>query len=90
METNKIYNENCLDTMAKMPDNFIDLTVTSPPYNLGVKHHTGNNIFKAYDEYIDDMPEDELRPREMVNEVLTGRRKTHYGLKFEYDEAHRR
>lgn len=33
METNKIYNENCLDTMAKMPDNFIDLTVTSPPYD---------------------------------------------------------
>jgi len=35
MEINKIYNENCLDTMAKMPDNFIDLTITSPPYNLG-------------------------------------------------------
>lgn len=33
MEINKIYNENCLDTMAKMPDNFIDLTVTSPPYD---------------------------------------------------------
>lgn len=30
---NKIYNENCLETMAKMPDNFIDLTVTSPPYD---------------------------------------------------------
>jgi DNA modification methylase len=33
MEINKIYNENCLDTMAKMEDNFIDLTVTSPPYD---------------------------------------------------------
>jgi len=33
MEVNKIYNENCLDTMAKMEDNFIDLTVTSPPYD---------------------------------------------------------
>lgn len=33
MEINKIYNENCLDTMAKIPDNFIDLTVTSPPYD---------------------------------------------------------
>ena len=33
MEINKIYNENCLDTMAKMPDNFIDLVVTSPPYD---------------------------------------------------------
>ena len=33
MEINKIYNENCLDTMAKMEDNLIDLTVTSPPYD---------------------------------------------------------
>lgn len=28
-----IYNENCLDSMARMPDNFIDLTLTSPPYD---------------------------------------------------------
>lgn len=28
-----IYNENCLDTMARMADNTIDLTVTSPPYD---------------------------------------------------------
>ena len=33
MELNKIYNENCLDTMKRMPDCFIDLTVTSPPYD---------------------------------------------------------
>lgn len=33
MEINKIYCENCLDTMSRMPDNFIDLTVTSPPYD---------------------------------------------------------
>lgn len=33
IELNKIYNENCLETMARMPSNFIDLTVTSPPYD---------------------------------------------------------
>ena len=33
MEINKIYNENCLETMARMPDCFVDLTVTSPPYD---------------------------------------------------------
>lgn len=33
MEINIIYNENCLDTMRRMPDNFIDLVVTSPPYD---------------------------------------------------------
>ena len=33
LELNKIYNEDCLETMAKMPDCFVDLTVTSPPYD---------------------------------------------------------
>ena len=33
IELNKIYNEDCIQTMNKMPDNFIDLTVTSPPYD---------------------------------------------------------
>ena len=33
MEINKIYCESNLDTMAKMPDNFVDLVVTSPPYD---------------------------------------------------------
>jgi DNA modification methylase len=33
MEINKTYCENNLDTMKRMPDNFIDLTVTSPPYD---------------------------------------------------------
>ena len=33
MEINKIYNENCIVTMMRMQDNFIDLTITSPPYD---------------------------------------------------------
>ena len=40
MEINKIYNENCLDTMAKMPDKFVDLVVTSPPYD-GLRTYNG-------------------------------------------------
>jgi site-specific DNA-methyltransferase (adenine-specific) len=28
-----IYNEDCLDTMARLPDGIIDLVVTSPPYD---------------------------------------------------------
>jgi site-specific DNA-methyltransferase (adenine-specific) len=30
---NTIYQENCISTMALMPDCFVDLTVTSPPYD---------------------------------------------------------
>ena len=33
MKINKTYNENCLDTMSKIPNDFIDLTITSPPYD---------------------------------------------------------
>ena len=33
MELNKIYQESCLDTLSCMPDNFVDLIVTSPPYD---------------------------------------------------------
>lgn len=33
MELNKIYNKCHLDLMADMPEEFVDLTVTSPPYD---------------------------------------------------------
>ena len=33
MEVNKTYNESCLETMGRMPNNFVDCTVTSPPYD---------------------------------------------------------
>jgi site-specific DNA-methyltransferase (adenine-specific) len=32
MEVNRIYNEDCLETMAKMPDGFVDLIETDSPY----------------------------------------------------------
>lgn len=33
MELNKIYCESNLETLARMPDEFLDLAVTSPPYD---------------------------------------------------------
>ncbi len=71
MELNKIYNEDCLKTMERMNDNFLDLTITSPPYNLGKKHHTGNKVFDSYDEYNDNLPEDVYQKKqiEMLNKL---------------------
>lgn len=40
MEINTIYNENCLETMKRMSDNLLDLTVTSPPYD-GLRTYNG-------------------------------------------------
>lgn len=34
MDHNKIYFEDCLETMSRMPDNFLDSIVTDPPYGL--------------------------------------------------------
>ncbi|NLB87180.1 MAG: site-specific DNA-methyltransferase [Bacteroidales bacterium] len=50
MELNKIYNEDCLETMARMNDNFVDLTVTSPPYdNLRTYN---DNIDETWGEHV--------------------------------------
>lgn len=38
METNKIINGNCIDVMSSMPEGSVDLIVTSPPYNAGIKY----------------------------------------------------
>lgn len=40
---NKIFNGDCLDILSFMPSNFVDLVVTSPPYNTNM----------AYDSYKD-------------------------------------
>ncbi|MBI3235109.1 MAG: site-specific DNA-methyltransferase [Bacteroidetes bacterium] len=40
MELNKIYTEDCLQTMSKMPENYIDLIITSPPYD-DIRNYNG-------------------------------------------------
>ncbi len=40
MKLNKIYNQDCLETMADMPSEFVDLVVTSPPYD-NVRNYEG-------------------------------------------------
>lgn len=40
MEIERIYNENCLITMANMPKNFIDFVITSPPYD-DIRNYNG-------------------------------------------------
>ena len=56
--TNKIFNIDVLKGLKLLPSDSIDLIITSPPYNLGKQHHTGNNRFKSYNEYDDNMPEE--------------------------------
>lgn len=49
---NKIIQGDCLEIIKEMPNNSIDLLVTSPPYNIDL----GNNKYnkKSYDIYVDN------------------------------------
>jgi len=43
---NKCFNEDCMLTMAKMPNEFVDLILTSPPYDEHLRKYNGNNKFE--------------------------------------------
>jgi len=58
----KLINNDCLKAMQDIPDQSIDLIITSPPYNLGNKHHTGNKYHKSYN---DDLPEQEYQNQQI-------------------------
>ena len=49
IETGKIINGDCIEVMKTLPEGSVDLVVTSPPYNCGIK----------YDMHIDNLPMDQ-------------------------------
>jgi DNA (cytosine-5-)-methyltransferase len=67
IEVNKIYNENCIETLRRIPDNFVNLVVTSPPYNMNLRIRNGKycsrQIVKEfstkYEGFDDNMPIEE-------------------------------
>ena len=52
IDLNRIYNEDCLTTLDKMDDGFLDLTVTSVPYNVDLDNNKFNK--NPYDLYVDN------------------------------------
>lgn len=66
MELNTIYNEPCLDTLKKMPDNFLDCVITSPPYwmlrDYGCEGQWGREAtFQQYLEHLWEMMDEVYR-----------------------------
>ena len=47
---NKVINGDTIDVMSEMPKGWVDLVVTSPPYNVGIKYDTHNDEI-VMDEY---------------------------------------
>lgn len=81
MVLNKIYNEDCLDTLARLEDNSIDLIITSPPYNKNAYAPNGGQDKSwaalrgrqiPYDLYNDDMPQEQYEAwqRRVIEECL--------------------
>jgi site-specific DNA-methyltransferase (adenine-specific) len=50
----QFHNGDCLEVMKEFNSSFVDITITSPPYNLGNNHHTGNKKVFCYDDNLDE------------------------------------
>ena len=55
MDINKIYCGDCLEYMKDMPDNSVDICITSPPYNIGDNRINRGFSKQNYNEYSDDL-----------------------------------
>lgn len=95
MEINKIYNEDCLQTMAKMPDNFIDGIITSPPYNTSRKGSSlnGASANVRYDEFDDCKTDEEyinwtIEIFNSYNKVLKENGVILYNLSYSSENTH--
>lgn len=68
IETDIIYNESCIETLKKIPDESIDLVVTSPPYNMNLRIRNGKYCSRQvvkefstkYSGFSDNLPIEEF------------------------------
>jgi site-specific DNA-methyltransferase (adenine-specific) len=68
IELNKIYNEDCLETLKKIDDKSIDLVITSPPYNMNLRIRNGlycsrqivKEFSSKYEGFDDNLPIDDF------------------------------
>lgn len=68
---NKIINSDVLEGLRSIPDNSIDLTITSPPYNKRNKAYGWLVSKQKYSHYDDYLPEEEYQKWqiEVLNEL---------------------
>lgn len=75
-----IFNESCIETMKRIPDNFVDVVITSPPYNMNLRIRKGEycsrqivkEISTKYEGFADNVPIDEYNRfhTEVLRELL--------------------
>ena len=80
IELNKIYNEDCLEGMKRIPDKSVDLIFTSPPYNMNLRIRNGKycsrqivkEISTKYENFSDNLSmEDYFEFNKKIIEELT-------------------
>lgn len=58
METNIIYNKDCLEGLKELPNKSVQMVITSPPYNMGDERYYKNyNDNKSSKEYVNWLKE---------------------------------
>ncbi len=65
-----LINDDCFDSLKKIPDNSIDLILTDPPYNIA-KYSTGNLKFDWRSDINNDLAEwdlKQLNPADLICE----------------------
>lgn len=92
MVITELYNEHCLTTMSRMSNKQVDLTITSPPYNMNLRirkgKHCSRQIVKElstkYPDFSDNLPMDDYYNfhRDVINELLRVSKITFYNIQF--------
>lgn len=92
IELNKIYNENCLDTLKRIDDKFVDLVITSPPYNMNLRIRNGKycsrQIVKEfstkYNGFSDNLPIEEFYElhSKIISELLRASKLIFYNIQI--------
>jgi site-specific DNA-methyltransferase (adenine-specific) len=91
----RIYNEDCLEALKKMPDNFFDLAIVDPPYGININKQSqgkGGGVAKKI-EYIkkdwDSASPDKLYFEELKrtskNQIIWGA--NHFISKIPFDSS---
>jgi site-specific DNA-methyltransferase (adenine-specific) len=91
----RIYNEDCLEELKKMPDNFFDLAIVDPPYGININKQSqgkGGGVAKKI-EYIkkdwDSASPDKLYFEELKrtskNQIIWGA--NHFISKIPFDSS---
>jgi DNA modification methylase len=83
METNIIYNKDCIEGMKELPDESVDVIITSPPYeDISGAGYNGSKkdvlFFKLYSEFIDKLFHEYFRVLKKTGQIFFNiKSKTH-------------